>query len=455
MRTSELVAATPATRDRYVDFLRAAAIVSVVVGHWLAVMVTYDGVRLGGQHVLTVLPWTHWLTWLFQVMGMFFVVGGYANAASWDSARRRGMGYADWLSARATRLLRPTTVFVVVGVTVAAVARIAGQDPGTVRLGAWLVAISLWFLAVYLVIVALAPVMLAAHRRGGLGVPALLAAVAAGFDALRLGAGVGHLGLANFLIVWLILPQLGFAWRDGTLTRSALRPWLLFLGGLAALVGLTTIGPYPVSMIGVPGAEVQNTSPPTVALLALTATHLGLALLLAAPLRRWLRRRRVWTAVVAINGVIMTLYLWHMVPVLVAALTLYPTGLMPQPPIGSASWFAWRPVWVAVCAALLGVLVAVFSRVERPRDTVSTTGPPRATTPTRPGSGRLANAWVLVGTAAACAGVVQFTVGGFQGTGPAGVPVMALVTYLTGVGAIAMARRVAPRPPEPATSVRT
>ena len=245
-------------------------------------------------------------------------------------------------------------MFIVVGVPIAVAARLAGLDPEMVRLAAWVVASSLWFLAVYLVVVALTPAMLAAHRRWGLAVPAALTVVAAGFDALRLRAGVGYLGVANFLVVWLILPQLGFAWRDGTLTRTPARPWLLFLGGSVALVALTTVGPYPISMVGVPGAEVQNTSPPTVALLALAVAHTGLVLLLAGPLRRWLVRRRVWMAVIAVNGVIMTLYLWHMVPVLVVALALYPTGVMPQPEIGSASWFAWRPVWVVACGLLLG-----------------------------------------------------------------------------------------------------
>lgn len=157
VRVRDLAAATPASRDRYVDFLRAFAIVMVVVGHWLAVMITFRDGRLGGEHVLAVLPWTHWLTWLFQVMGIFFLVGGYANAASWDSTRRRGDSYADWLGSRATRLLRPTTVFIVVGVPIAAAARLAGLDPEMVRLAAWLMAISLWFLAVYLVVVALTP----------------------------------------------------------------------------------------------------------------------------------------------------------------------------------------------------------------------------------------------------------------------------------------------------------
>ena len=52
---------------------------------------------------------------------------------------------------------------------------------------------------------------------------------------------------------------------------------------------------------------------------------------------------------------------------------------------------------------------------------------------------------VLVGTAAVCAGIAQLTAGGFQGDGPAGVPLAAMATYLLGLGVFAVARRTGAR----------
>jgi len=49
--------------------------------------------------------------------------------------------------------------------------------------------------------------------------------------------------------------------------------------------------------------------------------------------------------------------------VIVAAVTL-PTRWMPQPAVGSAAWWAWRPVWIVALASALVPLVAVFARVE-------------------------------------------------------------------------------------------
>ena len=77
VRIADLVAATPATRDRYVDFLRAASIVVVMLGHWMMAVVTRrDGTwELG--NLLTEFRGAWLLTWVFQVMPVFFFVGGF------------------------------------------------------------------------------------------------------------------------------------------------------------------------------------------------------------------------------------------------------------------------------------------------------------------------------------------------------------------------------------------
>jgi hypothetical protein len=105
--TAEQIAArTPADRNRIADLLRFGSLMVVVVGHWLMAAVTVNDAGLSGQNVLVAQPWTRWLTWVFQVMPVFFFVGGYANGTGWASAQSRGTGYVEWLRARATRLLR-------------------------------------------------------------------------------------------------------------------------------------------------------------------------------------------------------------------------------------------------------------------------------------------------------------------------------------------------------------
>jgi peptidoglycan/LPS O-acetylase OafA/YrhL len=110
----ELAARTPTRRERHIDLLRAVAILAVVTGHWLVITIEYDPGKgqLTGYSVLGVLTWSHPVTWLFQVMPVFFIVGGYANAASLNAHRHRGGGDAGWLLDRSARLfplpLEPT-----------------------------------------------------------------------------------------------------------------------------------------------------------------------------------------------------------------------------------------------------------------------------------------------------------------------------------------------------------
>ena len=100
-RAAELADRTPPSRNRYVDFLRAMSMLVVIVGHWLAAAPYFDAAdTLTAYHILTVVPWTAWLTWIVQVMPIFFMVGGYANGISWRAARRDRKSYAAWLEGK-------------------------------------------------------------------------------------------------------------------------------------------------------------------------------------------------------------------------------------------------------------------------------------------------------------------------------------------------------------------
>ncbi|WP_223167741.1 acyltransferase family protein [Nonomuraea sp. SYSU D8015] len=421
---------TPEHRDRHVDLLRAIAITAVVVGHWLAVHVTYDG-GLRGGNVLELVPWTRALTWLFQVMPIFFLVGGYANAASLAAHRERGGDAPAWALRRTDRLVRPTTALMVVLAGAALLARAAGADPELVGTGVWLAGIPLWFLVAYLAVVVLTPPMHALHRRYGLAVPITLTVLVGLGDVARLASPVPEVGEANFLFAWLAIHQLGFAWQDGRLPPRPRIGLPLATAGLVVLVVLTMPGPYPISMVGLAGQEIQNTSPPTLALLALAVTQTGLALACHDVACRWLRRLRPWTVVVTVNSVIMTLFLWHMTAVVLGALALYPTGLLPDPPPVTPLWLLLRVPWLVVLALVLGVLVAVFGPVER------RSGP-------RPGPGAAvgvaAGGLTFLGTAGVLAGLLGVAIAGPGNHGLAGLPTAALIVYLAGAGILRFTR---------------
>ena len=133
-RAAELADRTSASRNRYVDFLRAMSMLIVTVGHWLAAAPYFDG-TLMTSHLLTVLPWTAWLTWFLQVMPVFFLVGGYANGISWRAACRDGRPYAAWLEGRLRRLVWPILPLLAVWVAIVAIEYARGVRPELIRYG--------------------------------------------------------------------------------------------------------------------------------------------------------------------------------------------------------------------------------------------------------------------------------------------------------------------------------
>ncbi len=356
-------AARPA-RNLAVDFYRVSGVVLIVLGHWLAGSVTYHDGQFGRENPLLDMPWTQWLTWIFQAVPVFFFVAGYAGAVSWAHRRDAdGFSREAWIRHRLARVLGPTTVYVALVSVVVVVLQALGIAGYVLEYAGWAVAMHLWFLAVYVVVVSLTPVAIAAQRRWGLRPVLALAAGVVIVDAVSLAGHVPYLGWLNYLLCWGLLYQLGIAWHGGLFAGR--RPVMLAAGSAVALALLIRLGPYPVSMIGVPGQAIENTTPPTVAMLAYGCTQVGLAAAVAPALNRLLRPRLVQRALSTANANVMALYLWHMVPVVIVAFVGYPAGLIPQPHEGTAAWWLVRLEWIAILSLVTAVEIILLWSLRR------------------------------------------------------------------------------------------
>ena len=363
-RARQLAEQTPETRNRYVDFLRGVSICSVVFGHWLMAAPHYDSGKPHMWHLLAVVPWSQWLTWLFQVMPIFFFVGGYSNMTSWEAARRRGGDYNLWLSGRLQRLLGPVLPLLGTWMAIAIAGQIIGLPPAFLQVGSRIALVPTWFLAVYIMVVLFVPLTYAAWKRWGLWTITLPIFGAAMVDLLFFAAGWRLAGWLNYLFVWLTVHQLGYAWRDKRLQSAA---WNLgwFFIGLCTLLALVFKGPYPLSLVGVPTDNISNTLPPKLPLLALGIAQIGLVMSMERPVRRWLKGIIPWTGTVMINGTIMTVFLWHST----AMMLVIGLGFLSWPevfavPPGSGAWWFLRPVWVALFAVATMPLLMGFGRFE-------------------------------------------------------------------------------------------
>src|ERR1700710_1079714 len=132
-------------RDRAVDVARLTALVVVMFGHCALLLATIDasGLRIG--NLLGSLPAIEPVTWIVQVMPLFFLAGGAAGAYGWHS----GTAWGSWMFSRAQRLCRPVFWYLATWTAALLVVRMTVGEESAAGLGRECVAL-LWFLGVYL-----------------------------------------------------------------------------------------------------------------------------------------------------------------------------------------------------------------------------------------------------------------------------------------------------------------
>jgi peptidoglycan/LPS O-acetylase OafA/YrhL len=299
---------SPPVRDRYLDLLRAVALVRVVVYHTFS--------------------WA-WLTFLFPSMGVMFALAGSLMARSLG---RPALGV---VRSRARRLLLPLWLY---GAALLTVLFVQGWRPGHGGAGGWLrmlcwivplgsppypeeigsnsglldttwaleAAGPLWYLRAYLWFVLASPLLLRAFRRLPwvtlLAPLALTAVVGTGLVAIPGATGEAVTDFAVYGSCWL----LGFAHHDGLLRRIP-----AYAVALAAPVTMAA-GLWWAS--GHPGEEGWDLNDIP---LAQALWSFGFCLLLLRVSPSWHRLpgplRVLERPVTLANSRAVTLYLWHQV----------------------------------------------------------------------------------------------------------------------------------------------
>ena len=410
---AEAAAPAPRTRDRFLDVLRLFVMVLVVSQHWwLPVLSVQTQGELSAGSVLSS-EGGFALTWISQVMPLIFFVGGAANYLSWRSASGRGEPARVWWAKRLRRLAWPVVPLAVVWIVACHLIVLSGAPAQPVLVGAGAAGMILWFLASYVIVVMATPVLVTAQKRFGWWVPAVLLACAVVVDTLRFNSGVEWLGYLNVAFVWLGVHQMGFRYATGSIGKAQ-AAGLAVVGGVAALL-LAWFGPYSLNMTGVFAAETSNVAPPTLVLAALGALQIGVSVLLRDVISAWVNRPGPARMMDRISPQLMTVYLWHMLPIsVVAGVLVFGLGIdTPEPMTGL--WLLWGVLGMVVLIPLILPLAHWAVRFEEP---------PRMLKGD-PGLIRVLAAAALIG-----GGLLVLTVGGL-GFGP--LPVLGLIAVICGL----------------------
>jgi Acyltransferase family len=351
---AEIESATPADRDRAIDVIRIASLVGVVAGHTIMATSTISDDVFFWGNLLTTSVVFQALTWVFQIMPLFFFAGVAASVGSYLPSQSWG----GWLLKRCTRLYRPVFYYLAFW----AVALLVLRQMLPVHVYEPIAGISiqlLWFLGAYVLVLAAVPLL--AHLTT---LPRLVGAVMAIYavvalvDVIRVNDDSwSSLGYLN-LIAWLIPGMFGVAYRRRLLSvRAAL---LLGLAMFGVNLALLEFGPYQLSLVGIDAPGVKNMMPPSLLLAGHAIMLCAFAIAAAPAITRWARRPGVWRLAVIGNSGAMTLYLWHMPALLGVHLAFDYLGL--------ARW-PGQPYFLALSLAqltMMALLVAVAFVMLRP-----------------------------------------------------------------------------------------
>lgn len=375
-RTDASARTIPRGRDLTLDLARVFCVLLVVFVHILFTGVgrTDDG-GIVIEKTIELQSWFNTVTWVANIMPLFFVVGGFAARAGWNSAVKKGIGADEFVRVRLARLARPALpVFVFFTVALAAV-RIMGIDPEFIDGIAIGVGSPLWFLAAYMIVQALAPWMMRMHERYGARVLLVLFGLVLAVDAIRFlivggvlgisdvpptGYGLGQqlFGIPNIAFAWLFAQQVGFFMYDGWFARR--RWWQLLAvicAGYAALLGLVSLGGYSWSMLA-------NQWPPTATMAVFALVQAAALALLHAPLTALMRTRPAQGIVFVVGSRLMTVYLWHL-PVILLLTGIELLLPLPLPAPGSPVWWWTRAPFLIAVLAVVWLLSLWLGRFEK------------------------------------------------------------------------------------------
>ncbi|OBG84889.1 acyltransferase [Mycobacterium sp. E802] len=303
---AEVEAQTPPDRDRAIDVIRIVSLVGVVFGHTIMATSTIRDDVFIWSNLLTASTVFQALTWIFQIMPLFFFAGVAASVQSW----RPGSSWGGWLLKRCTRLYRP--VFYYLAFWTAALAVLRFVLPEHVYEPVAGISIQLlWFLGAYVLVLAAVPLLARITTTAQLaGAIISTYAFIAVIDAVRINLdGYATLGYLN-TVVWLIPGMFGVAYRRNLLSSGAALK--IGVGMLGVNLALLYFGPYELSLVGIETQQLKNMTPPSLLLAGHAIMMCAFAIAAAPAINRWAQRPRVWWLTAIGNSGAMTLYLWHM-----------------------------------------------------------------------------------------------------------------------------------------------
>jgi hypothetical protein len=365
-----------AERNPYADFLRAFSLLVVILWHWCFTILVWGD---QGPYATSPLGFTSglWIvTWLLQVMPLFFYIGAYVHLKSWERAAARGERIWHFALRQAKSLAIPSAALLVTWVILGVIVGIV-FDVSWMGQAVLMVVSPLWFVGAYLLFVCLMPITVWLHRRYDALVLVVMGGMGVIVDILGFRYEVPGVEWANMIFVWGFAFQMGYfhgrisgadsapRYSDGRIDwayqspRARQQARIMTLAGLFGLIGLVFSGLYPGSMVGVPG-ENSNMAPPTLCIIALTIFQVGVAELIRPTVLHGLARGGLFSRMTTVfTRFALPLFLFHTTGMALSRAVEWSIfGTQVEAVTPTLTWWVLRPV--AIIGPLLATLPVIY-----------------------------------------------------------------------------------------------
>jgi len=326
---------TSISRERFIDFLKTFGLLLLVFNSFSFLNINYSG----GEYLIINNSFSSSnssiVTWFTVGLPIFIFSMGFTNLIAWYSNVGRDGSQWNYLVDRINSLLGPVLVLIfAVSISLNILLRsnlipnyLTTTEDGVISLVEFTLW-PLWLVSIYMVMVMFAPLTIYLHKKYPYPTLVILVLVTIFIDIVEVPINYSYIQVFNYLFFWLAIHQLGYFYADGKIQMFKKSIYFLFSVVLYGFLYYQVFfNEKVINFANYRLNSVSNEDPPSAYYLIASFAFLFLLISLQKFFVKLLNNRKVWLIFSHIHSNIYTIYLWHLISLVIVLLfnldTLY------------------------------------------------------------------------------------------------------------------------------------
>ena len=326
---------TSISRERFIDFLKTFGLLLLVFNSFSFLNINYSG----GEYLIINNSFSSSnstiVTWFTVGLPIFIFSMGFTNLIAWYSNVGRDGSQWNYLVDRINSLLGPVLVLIfAVSISLNILLRsnlipnyLTTTEDGVISLVEFTLW-PLWLVSIYMVMVMFAPLTIYLHKKYPYPTLVLLVLLTIFIDIVEVPLNYSYIQVFNYLFFWLTIHQVGYFYADGKI--QMFKKSIYFLSSLVLygfLYYQVIFNEKVINFANYRLNSISNEDPPSAYYLIVSFAFLFLLISLQKNFVKLLNNRKVWLIFSHIHSNIYTIYLWHLISLVIVLLfnldTLY------------------------------------------------------------------------------------------------------------------------------------